>query len=162
LGFLNFEWWHGHIEFDDRLFFSQVLFGASSGFFARTDTGGWYDPVVEKEFTLNDAVLKHGFLDGDFFLSRACCLDDRAAYEHSVRDAITGELDALGLRGEFISYGTGHNPIRIDQFEPKKGQTYAECWKHFRQHSSRTIRLWGVDWEERGAYLREFLDDDAA
>jgi len=159
-GFVAWEWWHGYHDFDDRRYLVDHLLAACDGVIVRADTGAIFDPVIEAEYALEHVVQKHGFEDGAFFLRG---VDDDPDYAAYVRDTIAAALRAIGLHGDFITYGTSHNPIRIDAFEPRRGETHADCWQRFHAHAHRTVRLWGIDCPGlRSPAFRTFLDDDAS
>lgn len=133
VGFLAFEWWEGYMEFEDRRFFLELFFAASHGYVERTDTGQVYDSVVLRTFRLAEVVSKHGFEDGGFFLHGL------PAYDAGVRAHISAAVERIGLTGSFITYGTSHNPVRIDDFDQRDG------YRIFCMHVDDPIDLWGFE-----------------
>jgi hypothetical protein len=159
-GFVAWEWWYGYHSFGDRRYLIDHLLAATDGVIVRTDTGAFFDPIIEAECTLAQVVQKHGFEGGAFFLRD---VDHDADYGAYVRDTITAALRAIDLRGDFITYGTSHNRIRIDDFQPRRGETHAACWERFRIHDHHSVRLWGIDCPGlRSPAFRALLDDDAS
>ena len=158
-GFLSWQWWHGAPSFQDRRYFTSALMRACNGFFARTDTGEVFEPIIEADHALAQVHQKHGFGDGAFFLWDASVAPD---YHLDVRARITRELARHDRRGAFITYGTSHNPVRIDSFEPRRGESAHACLARFHLHSHWTVRLWGYDLEALDSpRFQAFLDDDA-
>lgn len=53
-----------------------------------------------------------------------------------------------------------HNPHRISQFVPRRGQTFASCWETFRAHEADRVKLWGYNIAGlRSAAYRDLLTD---
>ena len=136
-GFLNWESW---MDAKTGLGFAKDLLWASRGYLARTDRPDRFDALVEEEFPLRDAASNHGFHDGDFFF------DDAPGYADYVRDRIVAAVAQLGLQPELFNGGTSHNPHRINQFVPRKNQTYATAWQTFHEHENEQLSLWGYNW----------------
>lgn len=158
LGYLGWEWWHGYLSLEDRRFLFEELRSATCGFFVRTDSGELFEPIVEAEHELVNVSQKHGFSGGACFLHRP---GQDAAYEAYVRTTLARALERHELRGPFITYGTSHNPYRIEDFEPRRGESPAACQERFRAHAHWTVRLWGYDLATLSSQrLRDFLDDD--
>jgi hypothetical protein len=150
-GFLNWESW---MDAETELGFAKDLLWATRGYLARTDRDERFDALVEEDFPLRDAASKHGFHDGDFFL------DDVPGYAEYVRDRIVAEVAALGLEPELFNGGTSHNPHRINQFVPRKTQTFASAWATFHEHENDPIRLWGYNWTGmRSPQFAAFISD---
>jgi hypothetical protein len=136
-GFLNWESW---MDAERALGFARDLLWATRGYLARTDRPDRFEAIVEEDFPLRDAASNHGFHDGDFFLH------DVPGYAEYVRDRIIAAVAALGLQPELFNGGTSHNPHRINQFVPRKNQTYASAWQTFKEHENEPLRLWGYNW----------------
>ena len=152
VGFFDFEWWDHYVDLADRRFLLSCMLWAARGYIERTDTGQLHDAIVSREVLLREVVSKHGFDDGGFFI------DLGPRYFADTRATILAALDRIGLSASFITYGTSHNPIRIDQFEPRPGQTHASCWELFRRHADTPLMLWGFDVTDT-PLLRELLTD---
>lgn len=129
-----------HVDLFDRdddlpeWLLSQLLY-ASRGFLVRLDDGRRFEATVEEDFTLENVVWKHGFHDGECFYERA----DHADY---VREVILSRLQALGLPAQLITFGTGHNPHRVEDFLPGPHGSPSEAWRVFEQHKQDLLRLW--------------------
>jgi len=136
-GFLNWESW---MDAKTGLGFAKDLLWATRGYLARTDRPERFEAVVEEDFPLRDAASNHGFHDGDFFLHGV------PGYDGYVRDRIVAAVTGLGLQPELFNGGTSHNPHRINQFVPRKGQTVASAWATFKAHDDEPLRLWGYNW----------------
>jgi len=135
-GFLNWEWW---ADAETAADFAHDVLWATRGYLARTDRPDRVEGFVEETFPLRDAASNHGFHDGDFFLR------DDPVYGEYVRGEIVAAVEALGLRTELFNGGTSHNPHRINQFVPRKNQTFATCWQTFKEHEDDPISLWGYN-----------------
>lgn len=135
-GFLNWEWWS---DAERGIEFAHDVLWGTRGYLARTDRLDRFEGFVEETFALREADSKHGFHDGDFFLR------DDEVYGHYVRTTITDAVEALGLEPDLFNGGTGHNPHRLNQFVPRKTQTYATCWQTFNEHANDPITLWGYN-----------------
>jgi len=135
-GFFNWEWWADAEGAED---FARDVLWETRGYLARADRPDRFEGFVEETFRLRDADSKHGFHDGDFFLR------DDPVYEAYARQEIVTAVEALGLRPDLFNGGTSHNPHRINQFVPRKNQTFATCWDTFRAHEDDPITLWGYN-----------------
>lgn len=153
VGFVTWDWWT--TGFADREPLARSLLFTGRGCLARTDgRGDVFEAVVEEHFPLADFTQKHGFHDGDFFWNEP-------AYRSSVRGRLLRAIEALGLTPELFAGGTSHNPHRISQFVPRRGQTFASCWDTFRAHESDRVALWGYNISGmKSAAFRALLADD--
>ncbi len=155
VGVISWDWWSPDI--DTHEYFASGILLAGRGCLARSDGTGYMDFIVEQDFPLFDAAQKGGFHDGDFFWR------DDPQYTAYVRQTIVDAVEKLGLKTELSNYGTSHNPHRIDQFIPRRGQTFASCWETFKQHERETIRLWGHNLKEvRSPAFEQLLSDGDA
>lgn len=136
-GFVTWEWWTTEIAQREPL--ARSLLMAGRGCMARTDgRGGVFEAVVEEAFPLADFAHSHGFHDGDFFWSEP-------SYTSSVRGRLVRAVEKIGLEPELFTGGTSHNPHRISQFVPRRGQSFASCWETFRAHEADPVTLWGYN-----------------
>lgn len=136
LGFVTWEWWTTGCADHDLL--ARGLLFAGRGCLGRTDGDVLFEGVVEEEFPLADFAAKHGFHDGDFFWSDS-------VYSEYVRGTLVCAVERLGLTPELFTGGTSHNPHRLNQFVPRRGQTFASCWEHFNAHQHQPVKLWGYN-----------------
>lgn len=152
VGLVTWEWWT--TELRDREFLAQSLLFAGRGCLARTDgRDGIFEAVVEEEFPLVDFAQSHGFYDGDFFW-------EEPVYTEYVRGCLVRAVEAIGLTPELFLGGTSHNPHRLSQFVPRRGQTFASCWQTFRAHESDRVKLWGYNIAGlRSVAFRDLLTD---
>ena len=134
-GFLCWEWWLS--SYDQRDFFASNVLFAGLGYLARRDGDIRIDALVEETFPLVDAARNAGFHDGEFFLQ------GHPGYDAYVRELIERQVGAAGLTPLMFTGGTGHNPHRFEQFEPRRDQTFASCWELFDAHEQDPITLWG-------------------
>lgn len=83
------------------------LLWRSRGPVLRTEDGAYREPLRKVTFSLMELTSKHGFDDGDAFLSH-----DPDYLEYACREA-TAALAAGGLEAGVGSIDTHHNPLRI-------------------------------------------------
>lgn len=136
LGYVTWEWWTTGFAEHDLLARSLLL--AGRGCLVRTDGGSLFEGVVEEEFALADFAAKSGFHDGDFFWNEP-------GYSEYVRGTLVRAVERLGLTPELFAGGTSHNPHRLSQFIPHRGQTFASCWETFKAHQNTPVKLWGYN-----------------
>lgn len=120
-GFLNFEWWT-----DDRTQRATDIgnwFGRSCGYLVDLTEGTVYNAVVRRRWPLREVLERHGFDDGDFFLSH------QPVHLEPARQILTTALTAAGIEPEFITYGTHHNPLLVQShnFAAVEGR-FVDLW----------------------------------
>lgn len=82
----------------------------AGGIIFKLDTQEQFKYITEVNYPLEEVQFKHGFSDGAAFLY---FVKDDEEYMACIEQIITSHLNTLNLKGTFINYGTGHNPVKI-------------------------------------------------
>lgn len=114
---------------------SQLLY-ISRGFVVCLDDDRRVESTVFEDFALDDLTQKHGFHDGECFYGHQ---GDHADY---VRSTLLAHLDGLGLPVRLITFGTSHNPFRIEEFLPGPHGSPSESERVFERHKDDRLSLW--------------------
>lgn len=108
------------------------------GVVARTDTGAYKRMACLQSFSLTNLLGKHGFRDGDAFLSED---DDYMLY---VLGEVERQLKTAGLEGHIGIFPTHHNPICLSGPLRKNGQIIKDEYPVL---SKLSVKLWTYDWD---------------
>jgi hypothetical protein len=142
-GFFNVEWWTDDPQL--RTADIDIWVGRSHGYLVDLSGGSVFDFIVRQRWPLREALDRYGFDDGDFFLSR------RPEYFDPIRQILAAALTEAGVKPDFITYGTHHNPLLVRSFD------YAAV-------EGRFVDLWGWNYAllEDPSFRRHVLNDLAA
>lgn len=141
-------WFHGLIGFfnwthvaDQAIAEEHLLpklIQTGSTVIARTDSQQFKLPVRLVEFSLANLLSKHGFEDGDAFLSR------EEEYLMYVYDKLTRAMEEAGLEGHIALLETAHNPLQLSQDLIRDGKPVSDERLVL---SELSVQFWAYDWD---------------
>lgn len=105
---------------------------------ARTDDHAFRQSVRLIEFSLTNLLSRHGFYDGDAFLSR----DE--AYLLSAYDEVAHALQAAGLAGHVVMLETAHNPLQLAGDLYRGEASIPDATLALAELS---VQIWAYDWD---------------
>jgi hypothetical protein len=135
-GFFNWTHVAGQSIAEDQLL--PKLIQIQSILIARSDNQNFKRPVSLVEFSLSNLLSKHGFHDGDAFLSR----DEN--YLLYVYDELTRCLEVAGLKGHIAILETVHNPILLSEGLFQNGKPVKD---EFLTLANLFVHIWAYDWD---------------
>ena len=132
-----FAWCHLGCESEAESHLLPALVELSRGLCVRIDDGRFVHLATEREFSLSNLIGKHGFDDGDAFLSR----NPDSEYLRATVLQTRRVLEEAGLDVFIGIYGTHHNPLRMTGDVTKDGKVVDDrvLW-------DLNIRLWTLNW----------------
>ena len=133
-----FNWTHAADQTIAEEHLLPRLVQVGSIIIARTDNHNFKQPVRLVEFSLTNLLSKHGFDDGDAFLSRD---EDYLMY---VYDELAHCIETAHLEGHITLLNTIHNPLQLSEDLCRDGKPVSNEMLTLAELS---VEIWAYDWD---------------
>lgn len=125
IGIFTWEWYDEKLE--NKVDAATCLAYAGGGKIFKSNSDEYFDPIIKLKYPLSDINNKYGFEEAGVFLNY---IEDKEKYIQSIKQKIITALEQLELKGSFITYGTSHNWMQINEVYPEEKfkNTLIEFW----------------------------------